>query len=86
MIDQKSKKIAALLVCAVILGGGFCSIMAQTSTVAAKEQQNPIIYYSLVPTLLMLNVVTPSQISNDSTLVLKPPVCELVILRISARD
>ena len=81
MTDQKNKKIVALLFGALILGGGFCSLMAETSTV-----QNPIIYYSLVPTLLMLNVVTPSQISNESTPVLIHIASEITILRLSARD
>ena len=81
MTDQKNKKIAALLCGALILGGGFFSLMAEPSTA-----QTPVFFYSLVPTLLMHNLVTPLEISKEPAPDLIHIASEITILRLSARD
>ena len=81
MKNKKNKIIATVLFITIISGGSICSLMAGTSTAQTSGA-----YYSLVPTLLMLNFIIMPQISIESGPVLIPPACEIVILRLSERD
>ena len=83
MTDKKNKRIRALFFSALMLGALYCPLMADTTT---GNEQQPIIYYSLVPSLLMLNIVTPTEVSPDSTETIAVMPSILSNYRISARD
>ena len=84
MANQKTKSIAVILIGAVLIGGGLCSLTAQTSTATVSEQQNMCIYLPTIVTLLIIGLPTPLQGPDTSDI--KPPASEIVIIRLSDGD
>ena len=86
MLNKVRKNFSVLVMCFFLIICGSFPLSAQTTSATANAQQNPIINYSLVPTLLMQTVLLSTASSLDNSFVFIPVACEIMILRPSARD
>ena len=82
MTEKKNKIIGALFLGAFLFGAVFCPILADTIV----NEQQVVISYSLVPSLLLLNIVTPLEVPSDNTATITVMPSILNAYRISARD
>lgn len=85
MAKKTKRFLVALFMATMLLGALIYPISAETTEVGG--QQNLIVYYSLVPSLLMLNVVTPTVTTAEENRVEITAIPGIIsIYRVSGRD
>ena len=86
MTNKKGKLAIALLFFSAFAFGIASFLIAETPATAQPEQQTPIIYYSIVPTLMMANLVSTAQVTTESMPMGFAPMGIISIYRLSAGD
>jgi hypothetical protein len=61
-------------------------LICQTSNSENSAVQNSVVYYSLVPAILLQNIFIPASGSSANSTSLTSVACEITILRPSIRD
>jgi hypothetical protein len=75
-----------VLICTAFLFVVASTLRCQTPNTENTGAQNPIICYSLVPGILLQNIVLSASGSTNNSTTLISVACEITILRPSIRD
>jgi hypothetical protein len=86
MKAQKSNFVGVVLMSMLFLYVVVLPIAGQTSNTGNANTQNPVVYYSLVPSILLQNIVFSTSGSNNGSTEITSVACEITILRPSIRD
>ena len=86
MIRKKNRLVIVLLTYAAVAASIPSGLMAETTATVLPEQQTPIIYYSILPTLVMTNLVSTALVTTEIGPMGLAPLGIISIYRLSAGD